>query len=150
MKILGQLLSVFLGDGFLDGLGSVVNQVLGFLQAQAGHGTDDLDDVQLGSAGGLQDDVELGLLFHFDSTGSGTGGDSGGSGGDTEGLLEGMNQLGQLEHGQILDFLNEGSDLFRHFNILHLVVVGVDKWDYSAGTSAGAGPAFCWQIWSRT
>ena len=122
LEILGELLSVFLGDGFLDGLGSVVNQVLGFLQAQAGNGTDDLDDVQLGSTGGLQDDVELGLLFHFDSTGSGTGGDSGSGGGDTEGLLEGMDKLGQLEHGQILNFLDEGSDLFRHCNILQFLV----------------------------
>ena len=92
LEFLGELLSVFLGDGFLDGLGSVVNQFLGFLQAQAGSGADDLDDVQLGSASGLQNDVELSLLFDFGSTGSGTGSNSGSGGGDTEGLFQGMNR----------------------------------------------------------
>ena len=34
-----QLLGIFLGDSFLQGLGAVVHQILGILQAQAGSGT---------------------------------------------------------------------------------------------------------------
>lgn len=61
LQLGNQLLGVFLGDGFLQGLGAVVNQILSVLQAQAGSGTDNLDNAQLGSAGALQDNVELGL-----------------------------------------------------------------------------------------
>ena len=68
LQLGGQLLCVFLGDAFLQSLGSVVDQLLGFLQAQAGSSADNLDDVQLGSASGLQDDVELGLFFNFSSS----------------------------------------------------------------------------------
>ena len=50
------------------------DQVLGFLQAQAGDGADGLDDFDLLLAGRLQDDVELGLLFDR----SGGGGRAGG------------------------------------------------------------------------
>ena len=65
------LLGLVLGDSFLEGLGSAVDHFLGFLQAQAGQGTDDLDDSDLVGASGLQDDVELGLLFlSSGSTGS--------------------------------------------------------------------------------
>ena len=40
LQLGNQLLGVFLGDGFLQGLGAVVNQILSILQAQAGSGTD--------------------------------------------------------------------------------------------------------------
>ena len=53
-----------LGDAFLDDLGSAVDQVLGFLEAQAGDDlADRLDDVQLVGAGFGELDVEFGLLF---------------------------------------------------------------------------------------
>ena len=62
-----QLLGIFLGQAFLDGLGaggSSLNEVLGFLQAQAAHFADDLQNLQLrSSVEALQDDVELSLLF---------------------------------------------------------------------------------------
>ena len=112
LQIGNQLLGIFLGDSFLQGLGSVVNQILGFLQAQAGSGADNLDDVQLGSASGLQDDVELGLLFNLSSSGNSGAGNSSGSGGNAENFLQSVNQLGQLQNGQTLNFLYESSDFF--------------------------------------
>ena len=61
----------FLGHGFLQGGGSAVNLVLGFLQAEAGQSADNLDDADLVGAGGLQDDVEFGLFFSGSSGFSG-------------------------------------------------------------------------------
>ena len=114
-----QLLCVFLGDSFLQGLGAVVNQILSVLQAQAGSSTDNLDNAQLGSAGILQDDVELGLLLNSLSSGSSGSSNSGSSGGNTENFLQGVNQFGQLQNGQFLNLLNQSSDLFRcHDKIL--------------------------------
>ena len=51
-------------DGFLEDLGHRLNEVLGFLQSEAGDFADDLDDVDL-LVGREADerDVELGLLF---------------------------------------------------------------------------------------
>ena len=46
LQLGNQLLGIFLGDGFLQGLGAVVHQILGILQAQAGSGTDNLDDTR--------------------------------------------------------------------------------------------------------
>src|SRR5690606_9601418 len=60
------LLRVFGGRlvrAFLDGLRSAVDQVLGFLQAQAGDFAHSLDDVDLVGADFGQNDRELGLLF---------------------------------------------------------------------------------------
>ena len=42
-----ELLAIGLGNGFLDRLGSRLDQVLGFLEAKAGNGADFLDDVDL-------------------------------------------------------------------------------------------------------
>ena len=108
-----QLLCVFLGDSFLQGLGAVVHQILCVLQAQAGSGTDNLDDAQLGSTGALQDNVELGLLFNFLSSSDSGAGDSSGGGGNAENLFQSVNQFGQLQDGQFLNLLNQSSDLLR-------------------------------------
>ena len=112
LQLGNQLLCVFLGDSFLQGLGAVVNQILSVLQAQAGSSTDNLDDVQLGSASGLQDDVELGLLFNFLSSSSGSS-NSSSSGRNAENFFQGVNQLSQLQNSQFLNLLNQSSDLFR-------------------------------------
>jgi hypothetical protein len=48
----------------LDRLRRAVDQVLGFLQAQAGDLADHLDDLDLLAAGFLEDDFELGLLLN--------------------------------------------------------------------------------------
>ena len=107
-----QLLCVFLGDSFLQGLGAVVDQILCVLQAQAGSSADNLDDAQLGSTGVLQDNVELGLLLDLNSSSSGSSNSSSGSG-NAENLFQGVDQLGQLQNGQFLNLLNQSSDLFR-------------------------------------
>ena len=52
------LLGLVLGDAFLEVLRSAIDEFLGFLQAQAGQSTDDLDDSDLVGASGLQHDVE--------------------------------------------------------------------------------------------
>src|SRR3954447_3699541 len=57
-QFLLQLLGVFLAEAFLDHLGGGLDQVLGFLQAQASRRADDLDDLNLLLATGLEDDVE--------------------------------------------------------------------------------------------
>src|SRR5690606_34580483 len=58
-----ELLSLVLLEGFLNHLRCAFNQILGFLEAQAGRGTDFLDDLDLLVARGLEDDVEGRLLF---------------------------------------------------------------------------------------
>ena len=89
-----------------------INQILSVLQAQAGNGADNLDDVQLGSAGILQDDVELGLLLNSLSSGSSGSGNSSSGGGNAENFFQSVDQFGQLQNGQSLYFFNESSDLF--------------------------------------
>src|SRR5882724_10872726 len=62
-KLLLDGLSLVLRYAFLDGLRRSVNQILGFLQAQAGDFADRLNHVNLVGAHFLQDDRELRLLF---------------------------------------------------------------------------------------
>lgn len=52
-----------LGNAFLDGLGSAFDEVLGFLEAEAGHFADNLDDADLVGTDFLEDNVEFGLFF---------------------------------------------------------------------------------------
>src|SRR5690242_14316845 len=56
-------LGLFLGHAFLDRLRRALDEVLRFLQAQAGDFADHLDDLDLVAAGFRQRDVELGLLL---------------------------------------------------------------------------------------
>ena len=56
-------LGFFLGDVLLQRLGSAVDQVLGFLQAEGGDFAYGLDGIDLVGTGILEDDGELGLLF---------------------------------------------------------------------------------------
>jgi hypothetical protein len=53
---------VFLAEVLLDRLGSAVDEGLRLGQTKAGGLADSLDDGDLVGAGGLEDDVELGLL----------------------------------------------------------------------------------------
>jgi len=68
--------SVGLAYTFLNGLRSAVNEVLGFFQTKTGQVLNNLNNVQLVGASGLQDNVERGLLFSSSSatTSSGTSG----------------------------------------------------------------------------
>jgi hypothetical protein len=56
------LFSFFLGDAFLDGCGSGLNQLFGLTQAQGSDLTDGFNDVDLVGTDVLQADLELGLL----------------------------------------------------------------------------------------
>ncbi len=100
-ELLLERFGVGLGDGFLDGLRSAINEVLRFLQAQAGDGADNLNHFNLLVASGQQDDVELGLLFSSGSSSatSARSGDSQGSGGNAELLFERLDQVVQFHHG---------------------------------------------------
>src|SRR6476646_10415247 len=57
------LVGLVLVHAFLDRLRRAFDEVLGFLQAQAGDRTDFLDDLDLLVAGGGQHNRELGLFF---------------------------------------------------------------------------------------
>ncbi|OIQ79544.1 hypothetical protein GALL_387200 [mine drainage metagenome] len=101
-QLLGSSIGISLGYAFLDSLGSCINQILGFLQAQAGQFAHGLDHVYLVVADTGQDDVELGLLF---SGCSGTAcssrcghGNSGGSG-YAELFFHILDQCGKIQHG---------------------------------------------------
>src|SRR5947209_9824420 len=62
LQLLQDALGLFPVDALLDRLGRLVDQVLGFLEAQAGDLADDLDHADLGVAGRGQHYLELGLL----------------------------------------------------------------------------------------
>ena len=63
LKLLLEVSGFSLGNAFLDSLRSAFDEVLGFLEAEAGDAADFLDDVDLVCAGIREDDVELGLFF---------------------------------------------------------------------------------------
>ena len=62
-ELLLHLFGLRLGHAFLHGLRRGLDEVLGFLQAEARQLANDLDDVDLVGAGAREDDGELGLLF---------------------------------------------------------------------------------------
>ena len=101
-------LCVFLGDAFLDSLGGVVDDFLGFLEAEAGLLADDLDDLDLLGADVLQDDVELGLLFRcFCGGGGACNCDCGRRCGNAKLLFERLHELSKLENGHCFDISNQ-------------------------------------------
>ena len=100
-----ELLGSFLGHGLAQRGGSVVDQILGFLQAQTGLDfADDLDDLQFLCACFLQHNVELGLLFNFlcGSRCCATG-NHGCCRGYAELLFHFLNQVCQLQNRHALD-----------------------------------------------
>src|SRR5688572_30141578 len=103
---------VGLRHAFLDGRRNAFDQVLGFLEAQAGDFADDLDDANLVGAEAGHGHVELGLLFDDrSSSGSATASSSnshGSSGADAPLLFEALDQFNNVEHLQI----REGIDQF--------------------------------------
>lgn len=109
---------VSLGNAFLDGLRSAVDQVLGFLQAQTGQLAHGLDDGNLVGAGFSQDNGELGLLFSSGggaTSGGSSDSDSGGSSRHAELLFHFLDQLGQFEHGHASDGVKDFSFVKCHF-----------------------------------
>src|SRR5208337_2546549 len=112
------LLGLFLGDAFLDGLRRAFDEILGLLQAERGDRADFLDDLDLLFADGGEDDRELGLLLGRGSggrAGGGSGGDRNRSGGRDAPLgFEEFGELRGFENRQGGEFVD---DLFQigHF-----------------------------------
>src|SRR5690606_6032121 len=100
-------------QAFLDGLGSAVNEVLGFLQAQAGDFAYSLNHGNLVGADFGQNNGELGLLFSSSSASATSGGCSNSHGGrsrrHTEFFFHFFDQLGQLKHGHAGDCVEDFS-----------------------------------------
>src|SRR5215212_1877793 len=101
---------ILAAQGLLDGVGSLVDEGLRLLQAEACSCPDDLYDLDLLLAGALEHDVELGLLlFGCGSAVAGRASGRGccyGCGGDAEALLQGLHQFRELENGHVLDRLH--------------------------------------------
>src|SRR5690606_1212836 len=106
--------------------GSTVHQVLGLLEAEVGERANFLDHLDLLSARIGDDDVEGVLLLGGGSTVAAgtTGGRSGGNGdrsgrGHLELLLEGIEELLELEDGHLLEY---GEQLLRgHLGLGHFI-----------------------------
>src|SRR6478672_8078728 len=94
-----ELLGLVALDALLDGLGGLVDERLGLLQAQAGGRADHLDDLDLLVAGARDDDVDRrGLFLRGGLTAAATGRGSGrnGRGRYPELLLERLDALGEV------------------------------------------------------
>ena len=94
--------SAFVDAFSLTGFGRALDEVLGFLEAQAGDGADFLDRRQSCSRRPrLEDDGELGLRLGRGGrggTGGGAGGGTGGSGGgDAPLALQVLDQRGEFD-----------------------------------------------------
>src|SRR5215204_4789242 len=107
-----ELLGLVALDALLDGLGSLVDERLGLLQAQAGRRADDLDDLDLLVAGAREDDVDRGALL-LGGAGAVARRRAGRRGRRRDGrrrhaelLLERLDALAQLEHGDALELVD--------------------------------------------
>ena len=128
------LLGVLLLDLLEDRLGSTVHEVLGLLEAEAGQGTDFLDDLDLLVAGTREDDVELALLFFGCGIAAAAGGSGCGCGygsgcGDAEALFELLEELAELQYGQLSNavqnlVLGQGSCHRRYSLFLCISLIG--------------------------
>src|SRR5204862_7543654 len=111
LELLLGLVGLLLGSLLQNRLRRAIDQVLGFLQPEARERADLLDDLDLLVPGAGQDHVELGLLlglFSAPSRGSSGNRDGGGSGDgrlDVERLLEGLDELGQVEERHLLELI---------------------------------------------
>src|SRR5882672_7515433 len=103
---------VGLRDAFLHGLRRAVDQVLRFLQTQAGQLAHRLDDVHLVVADRSENDGELRLLFGGSGRRGTRGGrcdrDSGGSG-DAELVFHRLDELRELQDGHRRDLVEDFS-----------------------------------------
>src|SRR3954470_13690736 len=104
-------------DALLDGLGGLIDERLGLLEAQAGRRADDLDDLDLLVARGRQDDVDRGgLLLGRGTVSAAARGRSrrDGRGAHAELLLERLDALGELEHRDALELIDPISSAGGH------------------------------------
>jgi hypothetical protein len=114
------LLGLFLVHAFLHRLRRAFDEVLGFLQAEAGQSADFLDDLDLLVASGSQNDRELGLLFRRGGSSAGrTGGNSNSSGGrDAPLLFQHLGEVSGLEDGERREIVDDFLQVSHGFSIL--------------------------------
>ena len=112
---LGQLsldgLCIILGNALFQSLWCAINYFFCFLQAQASDLANNLDYVDLVSASGLQDNIELGLLISSSaacSSRSSSSYSNWSSSGYAELLFQSLYQLGQLKNGKSFLLLQSG------------------------------------------
>ena len=100
-QLLERCFGVGLRNCFLHRLRGAIDQVFGFLQAQARQLAHGLDDLHLVGAGFEQHDIEFGLLFghHGSGTTSTSGRGGHGGGGNAELFFNGLDQVIELHHG---------------------------------------------------
>src|SRR4051794_1809113 len=144
LEVALELVGLVALDALLDGLRSLVDERLGLLQTEAGRRADDLDDLDLLVAGAVEHDVERRLLLGLGAvavTRAGAGGRGGsrdGRGGHAELLLERLDALGELEHGDRLEFVDPLLGAAGHDHSF-----SVSVWESvspSAGAGSGSGP----------
>src|SRR4051794_11727109 len=106
-----QLVGLVALDALLDGLGGLVHEGLGLLEAQAGRRADDLDDLDLLVAGAGHDDVDGGGLLLGRCAVAATASRGGSRSRDrsrryAELLLEGLDPLCELRDRDALELLD--------------------------------------------
>src|SRR5215213_5002047 len=139
-----ELVGLLAVDALLDGLGGLVDERLGLLEAKAGRRADDLDDLDLLIAGAGEDDVERRLLLLRGAVAVAARGSAAGRGrrghggrGHAELLLERLDALGELEHGDRLQLVDPLLGAGGHAYSFSLSVSPAG--DSSAGAVSGAG-----------
>ena len=116
LKILSDLVSLFLGNTLLDSLRSGLNEILSILKTKTGDLTSYLDNCELVSASGLENNVELGLLLCCGSCCcAGSCCNCYGSCGYTELLFKCFNKVCKLKNGETFNEFKNLSGLFVHF-----------------------------------
>src|SRR3954452_5638197 len=106
--LLEQALGLLTLDALLDGAGGIVHDGLGLLEAESGGGAHDLDHADLLLSGASQDEINRpGLLLRRGAVPAAAGRRCRRHGGrrDTELLLERLDALGELEHGDVLELV---------------------------------------------
>src|SRR5215210_7834498 len=144
-----ELVGLLAVDALLDGLGRLVDERLGLLEAEAGRRADDLDDLDLLVAGAGDDDVERGLLLLGSAVAVAARGAAAGRGrcghgrrGHAELLLERLDALGELEHGDLLELVDPLLGAAGHDYSFSLSVspAGASSAGAESGAGSGSGP----------
>ena len=122
-ELLLDLFSFFFLGTFFKGLGSALNELLGFRQAQAGHyATHFFNDGNFVATSVSEDDVKFSFLF--DNSGRTGSWASGGDGHRSSGahaplVFEGFDEFSDFENGQAAQVFNE------FCNISHVFIIGI-------------------------
>src|SRR5216683_3463277 len=121
-KLFFDLCRLFLVDPFLDRLGRRLDEILGFLETEAGDRADLLDYVDLLLADRGKDHIELGLLeSRLDRrsrcSAAKCGHGDGCGGGDAPLFLQQLGQLCRLDHGQGREVIDQLCQI-RHLLLL--------------------------------